>query len=55
MSDDGPVANDNPTALIAAAVLVVAIVLLLLFARGPEEQDRSLAPPVTAFSVAIRA
>ena len=52
MSDERPSAadGDSPTALIVAALIVLAIVLLLLFARGPEDQERSGAPPpVEAF------
>jgi hypothetical protein len=38
MNDDGPVN------WVVMALIVVAIVLLAVFARGPEEQEHSLAP-----------
>jgi hypothetical protein len=55
MSDERPVANgDSPAALIVAAVIVVAIVLLLLFARGPEDQERSAAPLPAVAALTMR-
>jgi hypothetical protein len=43
MNDDGPVN------WVLMGLIVVAIVLLAVFARGPEDQERSLAPtPVVA-------
>jgi hypothetical protein len=45
MTDRGPVTDvDSPTALFVAALIGLAIVLLLIFARGPEDQQRSVAP-----------
>ena len=34
--------------LIAGLLVVIAIVLLLIFVRGPEDQERSAAPDVVA-------
>jgi hypothetical protein len=55
MNGDNPAANgDGPAAWVVAAVIVAAIVVLLLFARGPEDQERSAAPREVA-AMLIRA
>ncbi len=49
MNDETPAANgDGISAWVIAAIIVAAIVVLVLFARGPEDQERSATPPTIA-------
>jgi hypothetical protein len=46
MNDEAPATGGEGIAgWVIAALIVAAIVALVLFARGPEGQDRSAAPP----------
>ena len=56
MTEDRLPANDDGSTgqvvtllqLIAGLLVVIAIVLLLIFVRGPEDQDRSAIPSLIA-------
>jgi len=55
MTDRGPVTDvSTATGLFVAALVTLAIVLLVIFARGPERDERSVAPTdpvVSALSI----
>ena len=55
MTDRGPVTEvSTATGLFVAALVTLAIILLLLFARGPERDERSAVPTghvVSALSI----
>lgn len=57
MRDDASVSSSDPASgqvitllqVIAGLLVVIAIVLLVILARGPEDQERSVAPlPIVA-------
>ena len=56
MTDDVPATSEDRSTeqvitllqVIAGLLVVIAIVLLLIFVRGPEGQEHSAAPAVTA-------
>jgi hypothetical protein len=53
MTDERPARDgDSAVGWVIAALIVTAIVLLVLFARGPEDQERSSAPAAVAAIVA---
>ena len=48
MNDEAPANADGTVRWVIAILIVAAIVLLVLFARGPEDQERSVAPPAVS-------
>ena len=48
MNDEAPANAGGTMAWVIAVVIVAAIVAFVLFARGPEDQERSAAPPAVA-------
>ncbi len=48
MNDEAPASADGAVGWVIAVLIVAAIVAFVLFARGPEDQERSATPPAVA-------